>query len=209
MFRLKLYANPTGRGFACGHTACLMIPRLCPFHTDSSSRRMTVSSFPTILRQTQGLPMQRLVSGRGASAMTGRCRPAGGCQPGGSARDASGRREALTQGINPLSGRRALARPAGRFATCHRGASRALGCDQIPLSSPLWCVSGFEDFAGLTESVVTKRAGCMFSSECVPAPGCPTGTAASWQGCTGCTVRRLDPGVNLVHGRRVVKLLPG
>ena len=61
------------------------------------------------------------------------------------------------------------------------GMACTTGCDQCPLISPLWFVGGFLDFAGLQEAVVTKREGCLFSSECVPAPGCPTGTSASWE----------------------------
>lgn len=54
-------------------------------------------------------------------------------------------------------------------------------CLECPLVSELWCVSGFDDFAGFTETVITKREGCYFSSECVPVEGCPSGTSAAWQ----------------------------
>lgn len=76
----------------------------------------------------------------------------------------------------------------GGFSTACRavcavppGKACATGCDQCPLVSELWCVSGFTDFAGLQETVICKREGCYFSSECVPAAGCPTGTSPAWQ----------------------------
>lgn len=62
-----------------------------------------------------------------------------------------------------------------------QGEACGLGCDQCPLVSELWCVSGFAGFAGFTETVICKRKGCYFSSECVPAGDCPTGTSPAWE----------------------------
>lgn len=73
------------------------------------------------------------------------------------------------------------------FSTACRAACAAaegeacgVGCDQCPLVSELWCISGFEDFAGLTEAVVTKRQGCYFSTECVPCGDSGYLTSPAW-----------------------------
>ena len=57
----------------------------------------------------------------------------------------------------------------------------ATGCDQAPITSAIWLMEGFAPFAGLVPTALVKREGCVWSSACVPAGGCPTGTAAAWQ----------------------------
>lgn len=96
----------------------------------------------------------------------------------------------------------------GGFSTACRAACAVIegeacgtGCDQCPLVSELWCVGGFDDFAGLTETVVCKREGCMFSSECVPAGGCPTGTSPAWQVVYEESFAGLDPAALPWRGR--------
>lgn len=49
-------------------------------------------------------------------------------------------------------------------------------CEECGLTSPIWMVDGFEDFAGLTQAAVVYRGGCEWNSKCV-APG----TAAAWE----------------------------
>lgn len=62
-----------------------------------------------------------------------------------------------------------------------QGAACATGCELCPRVSAIWIADGFANFAGLTQGAMVKKEGCQFDTLCVPAPYCPTGTAAAWQ----------------------------
>lgn len=77
---------------------------------------------------------------------------------------------------NPLTWRGGFSEECRQLCQPQEGEACALGCDEAPLSCPVWCVQGFQAFAGLDEAVIAKRPGCLYSSECVaseagPAPG--------------------------------------